>query len=112
MNTIRHDQRKQITEAFRGYAAKRGTVSYAEMLESDKAVAQTISVLHAEGQDRIVAVVDAVYFKDPTKPLHRNDIDDRVVSYSNTHYVSTASIYRWLSIARRIYWAILYHEVE
>ena len=109
---IRRDQRKQITEAFRAYAMKRGTVGYADMLDTDKAVAQTLSVLHAEGQDRIVAVIDAVYFKDPAKPLHRSDIDERVISYSITHYVSTASIYRWLSIARRIYWAILYHEVE
>lgn len=111
------DQRRQVTDAFRGYAARGEKTNRAEMLNtevwlSDMAVSQTMSVLKAEGQERIVAVVKAVYFVDPATPLRKHDIEDRVTAYSATNYVSTASIYRWLSIARRIYWAILYHEVE
>jgi hypothetical protein len=106
------EQRKQVTEAFRGYAARSGATVHTEKRETDTAVSQTISALRAIGQERVVAVVKAVYFTNPTEPLHKHEIEDRVIAYSMTHYVSTASIYRWLSIARRIYWAILYHEVE
>ena len=108
-------ERAQITEAFRRYAAHGQNPNYGEMLGtdtwlSDTAVSQTLSVLRAEGKDYIAAAVVAVYFVDPTKPLKKNDIEYRVTAFCVNSYASRATVYRWLSVARTIYWAIAHHN--
>lgn len=113
----RAQQRREASEAFRRYAAHKQNPNHTEMLGtetwwSDTAVSQTLSVLRAEGKDYIAAAVVAVYFVDPTKPLKKNDIEYRVTAFCVNCYASRATVYRWLSVARTIYWAIAHHNEE
>lgn len=117
MPVTKAEQRRQITEAFRAYAAHGQNPNHGEMLGtdtwlSDTAVSQTLSVLRAEGKDYIAAAVVAVYFVDPTKPLKKKDIEYRVTAFCVNSYASRATVYRWLSVARTIYWAIAHHNEE
>lgn len=109
----RHDQRKQVTDAFRGYAARGENPNTAETIGrdvwlSDMAVSATLSVLRAEDKAYIVDAVAKIYFIEPTVPLRKNEIEQRVTHYCMTGHVCRRSVYNWLAHARKLYWAI-YH---
>lgn len=48
-------------------------------------------------------VLERVYMIEPNKPIERNDITNRVIKCSNDLNISTASVYRYLAIARTMY---------
>lgn len=117
MTVNRSEQRRQITEAFRQYAARGQSPNHTEMLDSDAwlsdtAVSMTLSVLRAEGKEIVISAVEAVYFADPYAPLQKNDIEYRVTSFCMSHYAARSTVYGWLSVARKIYWAIAHHNDE
>lgn len=108
-------QRREATEAFRQYAARGENPNRDELLAtdawfSDTAVSQTLSVLSAEGKNNVIDAVREVYFVEPSSPLHKNDIEMRVTRYCVTRYVSRSTVYEWLAIARRLFWAIAHHQ--
>ena len=113
--TSKSDQRRQVTEAFRQYAARGKNPNHAEMLDaetwlSDTAVSMTLSVLRAESKTIVIEAVEAIYFANPSAPLQKNDIEYRVTNFCITHYVARSTVYGWLSAARRIYMAIRDHQ--
>lgn len=108
-------ERKEITEAFRRYAANvetapRNSKADPHVVPCEVFVSQTLSVLRANGKPWIIEAVKAVYFVRSTEPLRKNEIDSRVTKYSITRYVSRSTVYSWLSYARKIYWAIAHHD--
>lgn len=108
-------QRREVTEAFRKYAARRQNPNHTEMLGSeawfsDRAVFATLSVLRAEGKGYIADAVVAVYFENPTAALQKGDINRRVVRYCTTGHMAESTVYGWLEIARRIYLAIAFSD--
>ena len=110
-------QRREVTEAFRKYAARRQNPNHTEMLGSeawfsDRAVFATLSVLRTEGKGYIADAVAAVYFVDPTERLDKGDINRRVVRYCATGHMAESTVYGWLAIARRSYWAIAFPDEE
>lgn len=116
MEISRNAQRKQETEAFRGYAARGMTVSRTEVTDmdtwlSDLAVDHALCVLRAQGKEHMADAVAAIYFVSPTEPLEKSEIERRITNYCMTHYVCQRSVYNWLSNARRLYRA-MYHGKE
>lgn len=104
--------RKEITEAFRRYAAREKEPCHDELLDmdsriSDLAVAQTLSVLRSTDKAYVIEAVKAVYFTRPTEPLRKCDISARVVKFSLEYHAAESTVYGWLALARRIYTAIL-----
>jgi hypothetical protein len=117
MMMTRSQQRKEVTEAFRRYAAHKQNPDHAEMLGtdtwlSDRAVSSTLSLLRSDGRGYIADAVAAVYFVDPTDRLGKGDINRRVVRYCATGHMAESTVYGWLAIARRAYWAIAYPDEE
>lgn len=117
MPVEKSEQRRQITEAFRAYAAHGQNPNHAEMLGSDTwlsdtAVSQTLSVLRVEGKEYIVKAVEAVYFADPTVKLEKSDISRRVIRFSVRGSLAESTVYGWLATARKLYWAIAHHNDE
>lgn len=117
MMMTRSQQRKEVTEAFRRYAAHKQNPDHAEMLGtetwlSDRAVSSTLSLLRSEGKSYIVDAVVAVYFPDPTEKLEKGDINRRVVRYCAKGHMAESTVYGWLSIARRTYRAIAFPDEE
>ena len=113
----RSQQRKEVTEAFRRYAAHKQNPDHAEMLGtdtwlSDRAVSSTLSLLRSDGRGYIADAVAAVYFVDPTEDLDKGDINRRVVRYCATGHMAESTVYGWLAIARRAYWAIAFPDEE
>ena len=117
MTSNRADQRREATEAFRRYAAHKQNPDHAAMLGtetwlSDRAVSSTLSLLRAEGKSYIADAVAAVYFVDPTEELDKGDINRRVVRYCARGHMAESTVYGWLAIARRAYWAIAFPDEE
>ena len=117
MKSRKAEQRREATEAFRRYAAHRQNPDHSEMLGSetwlsDRAVSSTLSLLRAEGKGYIADAVKAVYFVDPTEDLDKGDINRRVVRYCTKGHMAESTVYGWLAIARRAYWAIAYPDEE
>lgn len=110
-------QRREVTEAFRAYAARRQDPNHAEMLDtstwlSDMAVSQTLAVLMAQNKWYIVRAVEDVYFADPYAKLDKGDISRRVVKFCGNEHTAESTVYGWLATARKIYWAIVHHNDE
>ena len=117
MTIRKSEQRREATEAFRRYAAHKQNPDHAEMLGtetwlSDRAVSSTLSLLRSEGKGYIADAVAAVYFVDPTERLDKGDINRRVVRYCARGHMAESTVYGWLAIARRAYWAIAYPDEE
>jgi hypothetical protein len=117
MTSSRAEQRREATEAFRRYAAHKQNPDHAEMLGtetwlSDRAVSSTLSLLRSEGKGYIADAVAAVYFVDPTERLDKGDINRRVVRYCATGHMAESTVYGWLAIARRAYWAIAFPDED
>ncbi len=117
MTSKQAEQRREATEAFRRYAAHKQNPDHAEMLGtetwlSDRAVSSTLSLLRAEGKGYIADAVKAVYFADPVEKLDKGDINRRVVRYCATGNMAESTVYGWLAIARRAYWAIAFPDEE
>lgn len=113
----RSQQRKEVTEAFRRYAAHKKKTDHSVMLGSetwlsDRAVSSTLSLLRSDGRGHIADAVVAVYFPDPTERLEKGDINRRVVRYCATGHMAESTVYGWLSVARKAYWAIAHPEDE
>lgn len=105
------EQRREVTEAFRGYAARRKNTTNTEMLDrsvwmSDMAVRHTMLVLVAMEKGFIVEAIEAVYFPNPTEPLRKNDIENRIKAFCFSHYLASSTVYGWLAVARKIYLAM------
>jgi hypothetical protein len=117
MMMTRSQQRKEVTEAFRRYAAHKQNPDHAEMLGtdtwlSDRAVSSTLSLLRSDGRGYIADAVAAVYFVDPTERLDKGDINRRVVCYCARGHMAESTVYGWLAIARRAYWAIAFPDED
>lgn len=111
------EQRRKATEAFRRFAAHRQNPDHVEMLGSetwlsDRAVLSTFSLLRSEGKGYIVDAVVAVYFPNPAEKLDKGDVNRRVVRYCATGHMAESTVYGWLAIARRAYWAIAFPDEE
>ena len=116
MEISRNAQRKEETEAFRGYAARGMTVNRTEVTDmdtwlSDLAVDHALSILRAQGKAHMADAVAAIYFVSPTEPLEKSEIERRVIHYCMNNYVCRRSVYNWLSTARWLYRA-MYHGKE
>ena len=108
----RAEKRRKVTNAFRGYAARRENTTNTEMLDtavwrSDVAVHDTMRALEAIGKPFIVEALEAVYFPYPTTPLKKNDIENRIKAFCATHYLAPSTVYGWLSVARELYSAMM-----
>lgn len=104
----RAEQRREVTEAFRGYASRRKNTTNTEMLDrsvwmSDLAVEHTLRTLKAIDKAFIVDAIEAVYFPSPTVPLRKNDIENRINAFCATHYYASSTVYGWLAVARKLY---------
>ena len=97
--------RDYVTEMFRKYAVapklQRNELTSAEICDIT-AVEKTLSELERDCKNHIVEAVSAVYLKDADKPLRKNDISNRVHSFSISFPASEALVYRWLRYARRV----------
>lgn len=113
----RAEQRRKATEAFRRYAAHQQNPNHTEMLGtetwwSDTAVSQTFSVLRTLKKAYIIDAVVAIYFVDPTDDLEKGEINRRVVRFCAKGHMAESTVYGWLSLARAIYLAEVYHKDE
>ena len=66
------------------------------------AVDDTLHLLSESGDDFTVAAVKEIYFIQPTKPLQRNELSERVVKFSLLHFVAERNVWHELKRARRI----------
>lgn len=80
------------------YAENRLQEKMAE-LQDILAVERTLKQLH----DFETEAIETVYFVNPSKPIKKNEISERVLSCSNDLYCDVRSIYRYLSKARMIF---------
>lgn len=80
---------------------------YREDLETYRdlhAVAVVLSILQDEGKDIVVDAVRQIYIEPFEENVSRKRvIDDRVIRFSVTRYVSVRSVYRYLLDARRLF---------
>ena len=66
------------------------------------AVRKTMEHLRCSGKTDICKAIEAVYFAEPTKEIKRNEIRDRVISFSIKHFTSERNVWRWLKEARNL----------
>lgn len=64
------------------------------------AVIDTLNALTSNGKDYIRQAVCAVYFVEPTVPLHKSEINLRVTKFSVNNYADERTVFRWLKEAR------------
>lgn len=106
-----------ITEAFRLYA-RLGAPTYEsaeeKILAKDErgieyetptlldfgAVEMAFDLLRQRGKGYITKAVKEIYFVQPTKPLRRGDITNRVRRFAITNGADERTVYRWLKEAR------------
>lgn len=68
------------------------------------AVAVVLSILQDEGKDIVVDAVRQIYIEPFKENVSRKRvIDDRVIRFSMSRYVSVRSVYRYLMDARRLF---------
>ena len=70
------------------------------MLLDVLAVESTLSLLDKGEKGNIIAAVKAVYFVNPSSPLRRGDISNRVRRFAITYPTDERTAYRWLKYAR------------
>lgn len=80
--------------------AERAVAEKEPMLLDILAVQHTLELLSCGEKQQVVAAVKAVYFPDPTRPLRRGDIADRVRHYALKCPASEKQVYKWLKDAR------------
>ena len=84
-------------------AIKQAEIAVAEhepMLLDILSVQRTLELLLRGEKQHIIAAVKAVYFPEPTRPLRRGDISDRVRRFSLSVPTDERTVYRWLKEAR------------
>lgn len=83
---------------------------YAEEVYLDlHAVAAVLSILKDEGKDLVAEAVRYVYVAPfPKAASRKRVVDDRVINFAMTRYISVRSVYRYLSDARRLFAAVRY----
>lgn len=68
------------------------------------AVCDTINELSKkENGKEILLCLETVYFTSPDAEIHRGDIEKRVVYCSVNYHLATATVYRYLCTARRLF---------
>jgi len=102
--------RDYATEAFRIYALHHEpTYDEIEKIEDAglaadlMAVCNTITFLTENDKTVIYQSIKNVYFVDPSKPLKKGDISQRVLHLALSMPAAEKSIYRWLNDARDIF---------
>ncbi len=80
--------------------AKKPAENKAPLLLDLLAVESTLSLLRNEKKEDVIAAVTAVYFVNPSAPLRRGDISDRVRRFAMTCPADERTVYRWLKYAR------------
>ena len=69
-----------------------------------RSVAIVLSILRDEGKTIVADALRDIYIKPfPENGRMRRVIDSRVIKFSETHFVSTSSVYRYLRDARRLF---------
>lgn len=69
-----------------------------------RSVAIVLSILRDEGKTIVADALREIYIKPfPESGKMRRVIDSRVIKFSETHFVSTSSVYRYLRDARRLF---------
>lgn len=84
-------------------AIKQAEIAVAEhepMLLDILSVQRTLELLSRGEKPHIIAAVKAAYFPEPTRPLRRGDISDRVRRFSLSVPTDERTVYRWLKEAR------------
>lgn len=70
------------------------------------AVNETLAMLDKGGKLYICRALQAVYFIQPSKPLHKGDISSRVLRYSLSVPTDERTVYRWLKEGRDLFTAL------
>lgn len=104
--------RDYITEAFRFYSScKMPDVEAIRNLRTKfskgaildlLAVDETLKDLNARGKEDIIEALKAVYFINPEQKLKKNEITERVVSFSRNNYIDSSTVWRQLRYARHL----------
>lgn len=106
---MRDTTRDYTIAQFRSYAAF-GRPNKTQIITDNKmhtalkldliAVIDTLNALSDGGKDYICRAVYAVYFPAPTTPLHKGEINSRVMRYALDNYTDERTVWRWLKEAR------------
>ena len=70
------------------------------------AVEKTIDILIQGKKEHIVKAIESVYFVTPYKPLHKNEVIDRVRYFAQELPASERAVFYWLKEARLLFAAI------
>lgn len=67
------------------------------------AVEKTLDLLHLGNKPEIIRCIECVYFPEPSRPIKRGEITERVSRACTEVYASERQIYYWLKQARQLF---------
>ena len=80
--------------------------------QEERAAMVAISVLLCEGRTGAVDAVREIYGANREARGRRGDMESRILAYIADRYLDRATVYRWLRMARDIYFAVRYPRSE
>lgn len=89
------------------YECIKGSTPSAESAGEMLAVYDTLRLLRFYGKEETVRAVRAVYFTYPGCRLKKNDLSLRVRRFAMENYCDERTVYRRLSEALRLWWALM-----